>query len=396
MKFNNSLATIILEKLINLGVRDSFFGFDGNFTEDELASITDLTITNCDGLLGISNLKNLKTLKIIGPNLSSFNTSLPTNQILDFSEINKLLNLEKLEIIYDENIEILDIENLDKLTILSLFCNSNLVKVKGLDNKKKLKKVVICECPIIDIGDVKNYIINTKNTVVNILDIKMFLNLFNNANKVLLKDKCNINESNIRFGEHIYFHDEIYTLNIYQMLEIYEKIQKILEKLNTNSLDFEQQVFTIYKFVISYLSYDYDGLNYRNKNYSKILNTNEEEKKYILRRMASINSSFGALTTRKVVCDGYVNLLRLLLTMCGIKTQTVICKNGLLTHAAIKYYINGKWYYADPEKDHDVNSIKFLGLTKEEFEKLYMLSPKEYIGQIDGAKIYEKHFNGFN
>ncbi len=141
MKFNNSLATIILEKLINLGVRDSFFGFDGNFTEDELASITDLTITNCDGLLGISNLKNLKTLKIIGPNLSSFNTSLPTNQILDFSEINKLLNLEKLEIIYDENIEILDIENLDKLTILSLFCNSNLVKVKGLDNKKKLKKI---------------------------------------------------------------------------------------------------------------------------------------------------------------------------------------------------------------------------------------------------------------
>ena len=69
MQFNGSLASIILEKLIKLGKRENSFGFNGTFSKEELDSITDLTITNCDGLEGISNLKNLKKLRIIGSNL---------------------------------------------------------------------------------------------------------------------------------------------------------------------------------------------------------------------------------------------------------------------------------------------------------------------------------------
>ena len=393
MQFNSSLAIIILEKLVKLGIRSNFFGFDGTFTNEELDIINDLTITNCDSIDGISNLKNLKSLRIIGPNLYSFNETAPLNNIIDFSEINKLSSLERLEIIYDENIEILDIRNLDRLTVLKLFCNSKLVKIRGLDSKKNLKKVIICDCPIIDIGNTSEYILNTVDTSVNILDIKMFANLFSDKTRVLLKNRYNISESNIRFGEHIYFHDEIYTLDIYQMMEIYKKAQNLLKKLDISSKNQDEQAFAIYQFVISYLSYDHEGLDYRNKNYKEILNADEESKKYILRRMAIINSSFGALNTRKVVCDGYVNLLRLLFTIYQIKTETVICKAGDLTHAAVKYYVNGKWYYADPEKDHDKTVVKFFNLTKEEFEKLYTLSPKEYIEQIDGVKMYEKHFN---
>lgn len=394
MQFNGSLASIILEKLIKLGKRENSFGFNGNFSQEELDSITDLTITNCDGLEGISNLKNLKKLKIIGPNLYSFDETANLNTITDFSEINNLSQLEILEIVYDENIETLDISSLKELKNLKLFCNSNLKVVKGIDNKKYLEKVMICECPIIDFGNIIDYINNTADTLVNILDLKMYINLFSKSEiRVLLKDKYNINSSNIRFGEHIYFHDEVYTLDVYQTQELFEKVTNLLEQLNIKNLDKNEQIFSVYKFVISYLSYDYEGLDYRNKNYQKLLESSPENKKYFLRRMAIINSSFGALNTRKVVCDGYVNLLRLFLTFLDVPSQTVICKKDNFTHAAVKYYYNGIWHYADPEKDRDANAIKFFDLTRDEFEKLYELSPKEYIEQIDGAKTYEKHFD---
>lgn len=394
MQFNGSLASIILEKLIKLGKRENSFGFNGTFSKEELDSITDLTITNCDGLEGISNLKNLKKLRIIGPNLYSFNETANLNTITDFSEINNLYQLESLEIVYDENIETLDISNLKNLKNLKLFCDSNLKIVKGIGDKKKLESVVVCECPIIDFGNAIDYINNTADTLTNILDLKMYINLFSKDKiRILLKDKYNINSSNIRFGEHIYFHDEVYTLDIYQTQELFEKVISLLNGLNIKDLDKSEQIFSVYKFIISYLSYDYEGLDYRNKNYQKLLESSPENKKYFLRRMAIINSSFGALNTKKVVCDGYVNLLRLFLTFLGIPSQTVICKKDNFTHAAVKYYYDGNWHYADPEKDRDVNAIKFFDLTRDEFEKLYELSPKEYIEQIDGAKTYEKNFD---
>lgn len=394
MYLSSGLSLIILNKLIRLGKRTSFFGFDGNFKQDELDCITDITITNCDSIKGISKLQNLKSLKIIGPNLSSFNETSGINTITDFNEINQLYNLENLEIVYDENIEILNISNLHKLKSLRLFCDSNLKIIKGLDDKKNLGHVVICECSIIDLGNVANYINNTIDASTNILDIRMYAKLFSKPNiRTLLKNKYNMNSSNIRFGEHIYFHDEIYTLDIYQVQDLYNKIKRLLTCLKIEQLDKEQQIYNIYKFVIKYLKYDYEGLDYRNKNYQKLLDSSIENKRYILRRMAIINSSFGALNSRKAVCDGYVNLFRLMLSFLNIPTQTVICKKDDMTHATVKYYYDGHWHYADIEKDRDVENIKFYDMTRDEFEKLYELSPREYIEQIDGVKIYEKHFN---
>lgn len=393
MLFNNSLSVIILEKLIKLGKRANMFNFDGTFKEDELDAINELVISNCDGLEGLSNLKNLKNLTIVSSNLDSFSKPIVLNDITDFSEINKLVNLESLKIIYDQNIEILDIRNLENLAVLKLFCNSNLVKIRGLSDKKKLNQVVICECPVSDIGDVIKYIENTVDTSINIMDIKMYAKMFPLKISELLKAKYNTNNSNIKFGEHIYFHDEIYVIDVYQMSEMYKKILSLLKKLNIEELSKEDQAFAIYKFVISYLSYDYDGLDYRNSNYEKVLSLSENDRQYILKRMALMNSSFGALTTRKAVCDGYVNLLKLIFNIYGIKSETVICKKGELPHSAIKYYVNSKWYYADPERDYDQNMIRYFGLTKEELSKIYVLSFKENIldKEVNEAKIYEKN-----
>ena len=393
MLFNNSLSVVILEKLVKLGKRANVFNFDGTFTETELDTIDELVISNCDGLDGISNLRNLKSLTIISSNLYSFSKPMVLNDIVDFSEINKLKNLESLKVIYDQNIEILDIRNLENLKTLKLFCNPNLVKIRGLSNKKNLKQVIICECPVGDIGNIQEYIENTLDTSINIMDVKMYVKMFTPPVSEFLKNKYNMNKSNIKFGEHIYFHDEIYVIDVYQMSEMYKKILNLLKKLNLDGLSKEDQAFTIYKFVISYLSYDYDGLEYRNRNYEKVLNLNENEQQYILKRMALINSSFGALTTRKAVCDGYVNLLKLLYTIYDIKSETVICQKDGLPHSAIKYYVNSKWYYADPERDYDKERIRYFGLTKDELSKIYILSPKENIAEkeVNEAKIYEKN-----
>ena len=83
-----------------------------------------------------------------------------------------------------------------------------------------------------------------------------------------------------------------------------------------------------------------------------------------------------------------------MLTLLNIPSQTVVCqrKNGEL-HSAIKYKINDKWFYADPEQDKDVQDIKYFNLSKEELEEIYNLTLKEDY-EKDGS--YGEHTKKFN
>jgi len=388
-----SLAVVVLNKLISLGKRRSVFGFDGTFTEEELLSIDSLTVTNCDSLNGISLLKNLKKLSIVGSKLDSFEDIGSINRIVNFEEINKLSTLEQLVIMNDYNIQILDISTLENLRVLKLFNAPNLMYIRGLDSKKNLESVMMCNCQLKSIGDVKSYVENTIDAEENILDLKSTVFLLKDSKtRELLKDRYNSNLSNIRFGEHIYFYDQFYTIDIYQAIDMYHRASKILDYLKLEGLSDEQKVFEIYKYVVTSLEYDHEGLKYRDENYMKSLDLNDKEKRYILRRMAVINSSFGAFTKRKVVCDGYVNMMKYLLAREGISSQSVLCKNkDGSTHAAIKYMIDGIWCYADPEKDN--KNIRFFNMTKEEFSKLYILSYKEEYETPQKEEINGKYFN---
>ena len=64
-----TLKLSILNELIKMGKLNSVFGFDGNFTQEQLDSITSLQLTDCDSIDGISLLRNLQTLKIISSKL---------------------------------------------------------------------------------------------------------------------------------------------------------------------------------------------------------------------------------------------------------------------------------------------------------------------------------------
>ena len=66
-------------------------------------------------------------------------------------------------------------ENLKNLILIN---NSDLTTIVGLSKLKKLEKVVINSCPVKYIGDVKEYIDNTKDTAVNILSNLIFFLFF--------------------------------------------------------------------------------------------------------------------------------------------------------------------------------------------------------------------------
>jgi len=187
------------------------------------------------------------------------------------------------------------------------------------------------------------------------------------------------NLTNLSFGEHIYFHDEVYVMDWYQMSDMYNRASRILRELQIEQLEDKKKAQCIYEYIIKHLQYDYEGLEYRDKNYRFFQDMSGEEKAYFMRRLATINSSFGAITRKKVVCDGYVNLMRFLLSICGIASRTVICRKEERLHSAIKFQVDEIWYYADPEQDQRLKSMQYFGLTYSEFSTIYELAPQEQI-----------------
>ena len=86
-----------------------------------------------------------------------------------------------------------------------------------------------------------------------------------------------------------------------------------------------------------------------------------------LNNLLLINSSYGALMNNTAVCDGYVNLMRLLLSMCNIESEKVDCniendENLFKSHAAIRVKMRDQWYYADPEREQTCDEKTFFAL----------------------------------
>ena len=181
INFNNyELSLIILEQLLKKGLRQNRFGFNGEFSESEISSITNLTLTGLSSLDEIDKLPNLRSLTIYSypsSNLAEFDP-LQINTITDFSLLSNLTHLEELKIYNDNFLSLLDINNLTNLNTIVLFNNVNLKTLIGLDEKTKLKSVVLINNGLRSIGNTKKYIINTTNTPENILDVKLFPNLF--------------------------------------------------------------------------------------------------------------------------------------------------------------------------------------------------------------------------
>jgi len=373
---NNELAIAIKNALIRSGnFRVQYATND--FLQDELDSIKAIGLYNLSSLVGIENLRSLETLSIYNSS-TTINQGM-LNRITDFSLINQLTKLRKLYILNDINIEKLDVSSLDDLEELVLVSNPNLKEIIGINALKKLGKLVVVGNDSRCYVEIDQYLKRPSSKAI--LDISLYQKLFIKSAKSSEYSQL-ARRKGIIFAEKIGF-GEIFALSFEQIRDMFNKYNKILKSLINPEFSEQKKVEIIYYFVVSYLSYDSKGLEKRNRyfmenDYKPLLDNN------IMRNFRKMNTSYGALYSRCVVCEGYVNMMRFFLNLLNINSRTVYCylrKEPEFKHTAIAILLNDEWIFTDPQKFGFSRQKIFR--TKEEFLEEYILSPMD-------MALYEK------
>ncbi len=387
MTINNyELALEILSELKRVGIRTSIFGFNGTFTPEELNTITKLTLTGTTSLEDIEKLPNLRELNIYSDDISSMpgNTIPNINQIHDFKPLELASSLQILRILNDNFLTELDLTNLPNLHKLQLINNTHLKYLKGLDKLTGLEEVVLLNNGIATIENISDYIAHTQDTAINIFDLTMFPFTFGNNPKTrhYLEAKLASGLSNLSFAEKVSFDDGSFLLDYYKVKNMYLRVKQILRNLNIQDPPTFEDIKNIHKYIAFSLKYDYDGLDYRDKNYRNTLNKDIKGKDYFMNRFKLMNTSYAAIVNRKAVCEGYVNMMIFMLNTIGIEAKQVrvsISNELELEHTILKFKYNDEWYYADPEKERETKEIDLFAFSFEEFSKKYSLPYKEYL-----------------
>ena len=180
-----------------------------------------------------------------------------------------------------------------------------------------------------------------------------------------------------------------YLLDYFKVKNMYIRVKQILRNLQINNPPSLEDLKRIHTYIAFSIKYDYDGLEYRDKNYQETLIKNNKEKEYFMNRLKLMNTSYGAIVNHKAVCEGYVNMMIFMFNILGVVAKQVKSSlDGLqLDHAIIKFNYEGKWYYADPEKERETKAIDLFALSFEEFSQKYYLPLKEYIDNEKNEKM---------
>ena len=271
--------------------------------------------------------------------------------------------------------------------VVEITHNPNLKTITGLDEKTKLKSIVLINNGLTNIGNIKKYILNTTNTPENILDVKLFPQLFGSRhNRLFLENRLKEALTNITFGEKITFADDKYILSYEQTKNMFFRALKILRQLNVYRGNWES-IKKIHNYTAFNVEYDDEGLEYRNEAYLNLLQIPSDNKEYFLKRLKLMNTSYAAIVNKKAVCEGYVNMMRFILSIIDVETSMVNCSyDGVeFNHAAIKFKYNDTWYYADPERQRKSTENMF-GYTLEEFKEIYNIPIKEQMDSLENTR----------
>lgn len=360
---------------------------------EELSLITKLDLTGISSLKDIDKLPKLKELNIYSYSSSNLNTLSESNLnfTTDFTPIENLSELEVLRIYNDNFIKHLNLNNLKKLRVLILYNNNKLETVDGIDSLKRLEEVCLCNNNIKTLPNIKEFINNTRDTAINILDINLFVNLFGKCeeNRKFLEDRLNKAMSNICFGEKVSFDDGIFIIYYNQAKSMYHRALRILKNLQIKSNIDLEDICKIHSYIAFSLKYDQVGLEYRSNIYQEMNYKPELKNSYIMKRLKLMNSSYAALVNHEAICEGYVNMMIFLLNIIGIESKGVNCSlnTSEFNHAAIKFKFDNRWLYADPERERLTKEIDIFAIPFDEFKNSYFLPIKEY---IDNDEIKEK------
>ena len=325
----------------------------------------ELTALKVDIDVPIYYMEELSSLKILNIfNMANINII----ENLDYSTINSYKTLNSLIISHNPNIRELDISNLTNLQNLFIIGNLNLRKIIGIENLKKLNRVIIVGNAIKHLP--KEVLENNLNPEMFILDVNLYHDLVNQSiNPIKYK---------VSFGEKVSV-GEIYHLDAKKMEELYYKSVYILSGLINYKMPDIEKIEKIYKFIVKNIRYDFENLDKRN-NYMYSHNIYVYDNQY-----KDINSSYKALSDYKVVCEGYANLFKFLLNIEDIEAENIVCyinnsKESFthFNHTASRVNLDGKWYYCDAQIEDDSENLKYFLQSREEFQKTHKL-PEERI-----------------
>lgn len=339
-------------------------------------AVKDIDITYDELKLEIQKLKKLKFdvsvpiyyshwLQMIEEiTIDNFSNSVELKE-LDYSALNEYSNLKTLIITHNDNIKSLNISKLKNLENLIIVGNKNLIQINGLDNLENLKNVIIVGNNIKNLNEFLPFFNKINNHQTNIFDVNMYDFIVNN--------NIDLSKFNVSYAEKINV-GEIFILNQEMMKELYDNSIKIINKIIKDNMTDYEKVLIIYKYLVSNLEYDYDGLAKRNE-YVK----NNDIKLYS-NDYKDINTSYKAIKDHRVVCEGYANLLKFLLNILKIEAENVLCHVKkeqevfmYFYHMASKIKIDGKWYYFDSQLEDDSKHLKYFMKNVDEFSETHKL-----------------------
>lgn len=390
---NQDICNQIDMLLIQNGKRkNSIFNTIAGYTKEELQIVNEITLECSESIEELLLLPNLKSLKIISQNQDTIIKANPfqINNIHDFSFLSYLTNLEELVIENDVNIETLVLTPLKNLKILKICNNFNLTEIIGLDTLEKLDKILIYGNKKEPDIDPILYLNNTGKAKKNYLDITMFYNMSkkNPKFKEIYLNYIDHYKTNLEFVEKVGIFNRYVPFRPSAVLRIYEEAEEILNNLSFKfKFSTKDKIKSLYHYARKKIEYDYETLDYRDTSSLELANTD----KHLSYQMSFPNTSYSALVGKKTVCEGYSNMLHLLLHMNGIESKVIYCSrpgqfiNGL-NHAALKVKYHNEYFYMDADPNWAKDDTEFFLISKEEFQKTHVLSAIE---EVKGCDSYD-------
>ena len=139
----------------------------------------------------------------------------------------------------------------------------------------------------------------------------------------------------------------------------------------------------------------------REKEYTNYMKEQKELPTFRRKKFASFHNSYVAYHFKKANCDGYVNLMRFMLSMLGVKSFNVHCHDKrskflASNHSILRVECDNKWYYCNPKYTPEDPKEMFMG-SIEDLEKYYdfniyesLISNGENYGDDSNALIRKK------
>lgn len=276
------------------------------FIEEELTYI-DKLIIDSDILPYLKYFPNVKEIILNG------DRSINQKQ---FDEIiNMYPNIKSLTIV-DQKVSYIDVSNLKELEVLNLNSNRDLVRITGLEKLNKIKKISIFGNQSLNVNSINTLINQTYKYIkelgskceYDVLYIHDFMNYINSKGISLdsLKDSLTWAEHE-KSGVEMRMNDITYTTD--ELLKGYNKALDVVYKYIDEEDTLEQKYAILYQWMCENVVYDRSIYDPKVERDTKLT-----------------NGSVNGLVNGKCVCQGYTKAMQLLLKVCGIYSDDILCR----------------------------------------------------------------------